>query len=356
MASGQSWLRYLGALAILALLILALINGRSFSSAPSLLLVSPATSQLVADGVATVGLEIRAGNGRPLEPADVQVQIVEGARRARVVEVTRNGGAVRVLLRAGVLSGQGVVEVRARGFAPVRARLETVLDPSDEMHDGTPDFLRLSSEVDRETFRRWFTFLAEAQYFRPTSQVPREINDCAALIRLAYREALREHDGAWASELKLESLPLASSVQKYRYPFTPLGAALFRVRPGKFHAEDPSNGAFAQFADAQTLARLNTHLVSRDVRRARPGDLLFFRQLEQSLPFHAMIFLGPSQFERVSGGWVIYHSGPISGGKGEIRRVRLEELLRHPSPRWRPEPGNANFLGVFRWNILRGPE
>src|SRR5690349_21968790 len=26
----------------------------------------------------------------------------------------------------------------------------------------------------------------------------------------------------------------------------------------------------------------------------------------------------------------------------------------HPSPRWRPVAGNPNFLGVYRWNVLRG--
>jgi len=30
----------------------------------------------------------------------------------------------------------------------------------------------------------------------------------------------------------------------------------------------------------------------------------------------------------------------------------VEELLRHPSPQWRPQIGNPNFLGIFRWNIL----
>jgi hypothetical protein len=30
------------------------------------------------------------------------------------------------------------------------------------------------------------------------------------------------------------------------------------------------------------------------------------------------------------------------------------DLLDHPQPEWRPVPGNPNFLGVFRWNILRG--
>ncbi len=69
-----------------------------------------------------------------------------------------------------------------------------------------------------------------------------------------------------------------------------------------------------------------------------------------------MIFLGKSQFEPGSQAWVIYHTGPVAGSKGEVRRVTVEELQEHPSPRWRPIPGNPNFLGVYRWHILRDAE
>ncbi|MGH9721325.1 MAG: DUF1175 family protein [Bryobacteraceae bacterium] len=219
--------------------------------------------------------------------------------------------------------------------------------------DGTPDFLRLDSPGDRRAFRTWFTFLAEAQFYRHPSRLATEINDCAALLRFAYREALRRHDGAWASALDLDSVPPESSIRKYNYPFTPLGAALFRVAPGPFRPADIRNGAFAQFADARTLQQRNAHWIGRDLHAARPGDLLFYRQLEQNLPFHAMVFLGPSQFEDTRGPFVVYHTGPLDGGPGEIRRPALDELRRHPSPRWRPLAGNASFLGVYRWNILR---
>jgi uncharacterized protein YfaT (DUF1175 family) len=225
-------------------------------------------------------------------------------------------------------------------------------DYSDQFDDGTPGFLRLDSEEDRRAFRHWFTFLAETQYYRPPTRLPREITDCAALLRFAYREALRDHNGAWASELDLDSVPSEASVRKFTYPRTPLGAALFRVRPGPFVLPNLTDGAFAQFADASTLQRFNTYLVTRDIRRAQPGDLLFYRQLEQNLPFHAMLYLGRGNFEP-SGNWIVYHTGPLAGGPGEIRRPTVAELLRHPSPRWRPNVGNGAFLGVYRWNILR---
>jgi uncharacterized protein YfaT (DUF1175 family) len=145
-------------------------------------------------------------------------------------------------------------------------------------------------------------------------------------------------------------------VEKFIYPRTALGAGLFRVRPGPFVPANLTDGAFAQFADAQTLQQLNSHRVTRDIRLAQPGDLLFYRQIEQDMPFHAMLYLGRSHFEASRANWIVYHTGPLGGGKGEIRRPTVEELLRHPSPRWRPNVGNGNFLGVFRWNILREPE
>jgi uncharacterized protein len=228
-----------------------------------------------------------------------------------------------------------------------------LFDPSDSYADGTPDFLRLHTAQDRQAFRGWFTSIAEAELDGP--KLPAEIDDCAALLRFAYREALHAHDETW-----LVSHPMPTpqpSIRQYVYPQTPLGANLFRVRPGPFLPEDLGNGSFAQFADARTLMERNTYLVGRDFRLARPGDLIFYRQLDQNSPydvpgatphhspFHSMIFCGESG--------VVYHTGPIHQGKGEMRRLLLSDLLHHPDARWRPLPENANFLGVYRWNILR---
>jgi uncharacterized protein len=229
---------------------------------------------------------------------------------------------------------------------------------TDRFADGTPDFLRLDSPEDRDAFRRWFAVIAEYQALRPDKELPPEINDCAALIRYAYRNALHGHDEAWFQETQLRPPEALPSVGKYGYPRTRLGAALFRVKPGVYAPGDERNGAFAEFADAKTLKGLNTFFVSRDIRRARSGDLLFYFQLEQGSPFHSMIFIGRSQWP-VEGesppvdDIVVYHTGPAGKKPGEMRRVRVEELLHHPSPRWRPVEGNSNFLGVYRWNILK---
>ncbi len=250
-------------------------------------------------------------------------------------------------------SKHGATTIHAAQADPARGNAS-----SDRFADGTPDFLRLDSPEDQDSFRRWIALIAEYQALRPSAELPGEITDCAALIRYAYRNALHGHDEAWFQETQMRPPDALPSVGKYSYPHTPLGAALFRVKPGVYAPEDLRSGAFAEFADAKTLKSLNTFFVSRDIHQARPGDLLFYYQLEQYSPFHSMIFIGRSQWP-VEGespqvhDIVVYHTGPVGKKPGEMRRVRLEELLHHPSPRWRPVEGNRNFLGVYRWNILK---
>jgi uncharacterized protein YfaT (DUF1175 family) len=232
--------------------------------------------------------------------------------------------------------------------------LRTTSDYVDAIGDGTPDFLRLHDPADRVAFRRWFTLLAESQYYRGKPQS--EIDDCAALLRFAYREAMREHDAVWAHAVALPAPAATGDIQQYRYPYTPLAADLFRVKGGSFTADDLRNGTFAQFANAETLWRFDTFSMGRSLERARPGDLLFFRQYGGHMPFHAMIYLGRSQVEPGSEQFVVYHTGPDGDSKGIIKRLSIAELLNYPDPRWRPIASNPAFLGVYRWNILRGGE
>ncbi len=230
-----------------------------------------------------------------------------------------------------------------------------VSDFSDSFGDGTPDFLRLHDATDRTAFRGWFTLLAESQYFRG-AKLPREIDDCAALLRFSYREALRRHDSAWASGMSLPVASSAGEVRQYHYPYGPLGAAMFRVRDGSFQPDDLGDGAFAEFADVKTLRRDDTYSVGRDLGRARPGDLLFFRQSGDHTTYHAMIFVGPSQIEPGPEQYFVYHTGPQGKDAGEIRRLTVAELMNFSDARWRPVASNPAFLGVYRWNILRGDQ
>jgi len=197
--------------------------------------------------------------------------------------------------------------------------------------------VRLLDEGDREAFRSWFTFLADAQFYRPTPDVA----DCAGLVRHAAREALKAHTPEWR---RLAALPDDAPFPDVR--IRPAGSAggwpLFRT----------ASGHYAEFADARTIVTFNARRISRDTASLHPGDLLYFRQDGQASPDHLMVFLGPSRFESTAQDWVVYHTGPLDGGPGEVRKLRLAHLARHPAARWRPAGHNPSFVGVFRLDWL----
>jgi uncharacterized protein YfaT (DUF1175 family) len=344
------WLTVLAVLAVAAA-VCAFTVRRAL--APAELVVQFATATLPADGFSSTQLTIRSSDGRELRGLEIQV---ETPHRVTLDSPAVGRTGATAIVQAGVMPGEAKLRVTARGFAPREMELQTTPDFGDAVGDGTPDFLRLHDPADRQEFRRWFTLLAESQYYRGKNAAP-EIDDCAALLRFAYRETMREHDATWASAMALPTPATSGDVRQYQYPYTPLGSALFRVRGGRFAADDLHDGAFAEFADAETLWRRNTFSVGRNVNRARPGDLLFFRQDSAGhMPFHAMIFLGRSQIAPGSEQFVVYHTGPTGSLKGEIKRLSVAELLNYPDARWRPIVSNPAFLGVFRWNILRGGE
>lgn len=223
----------------------------------------------------------------------------------------------------------------------------------DSFGDGFPACARLDRASDRENFTRWMTFLAEAAYYHPSPPATEEVQDCAALIRYAYRNALAAHTPAWHREVGLPYEPGFADISKYAYPRWPLGRSLFRTRPGPFAAADLQNSAFGEFADARTLMMYNSFPVSRDVQAARPGDLLFFQQPDQSEPFHMILFVGRSHFQLWGADWIVYHTGDLDGRRGEVRHLQVALLMQHPDPRWRPLAANPRFLGVYRLDLLR---
>jgi len=308
--------------------------------------VSPGRITLPADGAEHEALRIRV----PM--SWLGGNVTEDTSAGGLLRLLEDGTIIHGLVQAPVMPGQDLLGLKWR-HRILRVPVTFVFDPRDSYGDGTPDFLRLHTPQDRQAFRAWFTSIAGAQLNQPA--LPAEITDCAALLRFAYREALHAHDEQWLGSHRTEAL--LPSIRQYAYPQTPLSANLFRVRPGPFVPADLENGSFAQFADAHTLMMLNTYRIGRELRLARAGDLIFYRQLDQDSPydvpnvphfhspFHSMIFCGDQG--------VVYHTGPIRNGKGEMRRLQLSDLLHHPDARWRPLPENENFLGVYRWNILR---
>ena len=267
-----------------------------------------------------------------------------------------------LLLAALALSNQACR--RGQAGAPPRAervreeaRAAATWDDSDR--DGIPDRAELRSFNDRENFTRWFTAIAEEQFHRPSKEWNEPQRDCSGLVRFSWREALRRHDRAWLRRDGGGLEPVAPDVSAYTLEDGPLGEKLFRTAPGPFRESDLKDGnAFDEFADARTLKDFNTEFVSRDRRRARPGDLLFFHQpWAQKYPYHVMIFLGsPRRAEDVdggaAGGWVVYHTGATAADAGTVKLLRLADLDRHPQARWRPLANNPRFLGFYRLKIL----
>lgn len=200
--------------------------------------------------------------------------------------------------------------------------------------------VRLADESDRAAFRAWFVLLADAQFERRTEDVV----DCAALVRHAVREALRAHTPEWVRRSGLPFTPQFADVRSAPRAGAD-GLRLFRVSAG-------ATPQYAEFADAKTLIGLNSKPLGRDTRALRAGDLLYFRQPAQRDPDHLMVFVGRSHFDRDGDDWVVYHTGPLDGGPGEVRKVRLSTLAQHPSPRWRPLTSNPHFVGVFRLGML----
>jgi uncharacterized protein YfaT (DUF1175 family) len=200
------------------------------------------------------------------------------------------------------------------------------------------DTPRLAGQ-DRTAFIQWFVLIADAQFEHASP----EIADCAALVRYAYREALRPHSPEWARRTGLTFVPRYPDVQSGPKPGAG-GWPLFRTAAGA----DPR---YAEFADARTLVTLNTRLVGRDAAEARPGDLLYFRRPGAPQPDHVMVVVGRSVFD-AGDDWVVYHTGPDGASPGEVRKVSLAVLQRHPTPTWRPTPANPAFAGVFRWTLL----
>lgn len=212
--------------------------------------------------------------------------------------------------------------------------LETYTDRNE---NGFPDVLELDKE-DSENFRRWFLEIAKSQFAKKS--VLWKERDCAGLVRFAYKEALKKHDDTW--EKKIDFIPLTNEqkfdVKKYNYPDVPVvGVKIFKI----------SDSEFGVFADAYHLLKYNVEFVSKDFSKAKAGDILFFYHPSSiDMPYHSMIYTGDG---------VLYHTGPIdssSNNEGELRYIRLDDLLKNFPIDWQPLPSNNKFLGFFRFKIL----
>lgn len=182
--------------------------------------------------------------------------------------------------------------------------------------------------VQTEAFRRWFVALVDLQVSRPS---PRWVHrDCAGLVRFAVAESLRAHDASWRRAIGWDTRRA-----------DPPEVALRPDQAGWRQAWLRADGERGAFASALAIVQHNTRFVGRERTQALPGDLLFYDQGDDQ---HLMVWTGRE---------VAYHTGaePRADDNG-LRRLRWEQLLARADTRWRPEPHNANFAGLFRLGFL----
>lgn len=185
---------------------------------------------------------------------------------------------------------------------------------------------RLDAEQSR-AFRAWVVRIAEAQIRRgPTPRWTHR--DCAGLVRFAVAEALAGHDPRWRRAMGIDG----------RLPPDTVPEALRTELRHQWKRPDGSTGAYV---NAIGLVQENSRFVGRDLRLARPADLLFFDQGDAQ---HLMLWTGQR---------IVYHNGaePRSGDDG-LRAVAPRELLQWTDTRWRPDAANPNFAGVFALAFL----
>lgn len=207
-------------------------------------------------------------------------------------------------------------------------------DYTDDNSNGFPDILELDHS-DSINFRNWFLEIARSQ-FAKKSDLWKD-RDCSGLIRFAYKEALKKHDETWEKNLNFVhySSIQKPDVKKYNYPDVPLvGTNIFKI----------SDLEFGVFADAYHLLKYNVDFVSKDYKKAKPGDILFFYHPSfTDMPYHSMIYTGDG---------LLYHTGPIEDKEGELRYLKFDDVIRNFPLDWQPLPSNNKFLGFFKFKIL----
>jgi hypothetical protein len=207
-------------------------------------------------------------------------------------------------------------------------------DYTDDNSNGFPDVLELDYS-DSINFRNWFLEISKSQFAKKSNLW--KDRDCSGLIRFAYKEALKKHDENWEknSDFVHHSSIQKPDVKKYNYPDIPLiGTKIFKILDFEFGV----------FADAYHLLKYNVDFVSKDYKKAKSGDILFFYHPSSvDMPYHSMIYTGDG---------LLYHTGPIEDKEGELRYLKLEDVLKNFPLDWQPLPSNNKFLGFFKFKIL----
>lgn len=248
--------------------------------------------------------------------------IIEETKTSVVLQSTGSQGRVTIQTQKGL---ERVLE-----FIPVESDLD---------NDGFPDILELQNSNQRDLFLQRLLLIAELQLLTISPAWQSQQRDCAGLVRFSYIQALQQPSTRWFNRTGLQALKGLPAIDYQWQIYDDLMRQPFKIRPGTY----ASPGQFANFADAEHLLKYNTEFISKELKDGKPGDLLFFFNLQrEDTPYHTMLLTQVDpDYE------VIYHTGSEAG----LKKVKIS-YLQH-SPDFYPQKGNRNFMGVYRFKIIR---
>ena len=147
---------------------------------------------------------------------------------------------------------------------------------------------------------------------RSSSGTAPEVTDCAALVRFAFREALRAHTPEWARRVALPFAPTFPDVRSAPQPASS-GWPLFRVVGDARRAtpSSPTRGRSSRSTRARSAAtsarcsRATCSTSGSPSSAARSPDGVR----------RPIVLRSASTRD-----WVVYHTGPTDDGPGEVRR------------------------------------
>lgn len=273
--------------------------------------------------------------------------------KPNLVQAMVSGNVIYLTSTSVTNSGSVILTVKS-GADAERLVFPVELFSGDSDRDGYPDIVEFGDGSGAgNSFRDWFCVIAESQYYQPSDIWYDVHKDCAGLIEFAYREALKLHDKAWARNYRFLTDVNRDDGRGYYYPQVPLiGKRIFRVKGGVFDPDQVQKD-FAPGASGSVIRMNCMKLVSRNVKDAKSGDVLFyFHDDNLKMPSHAMIYVKEKDSSDPLDGYLIYHTGPGYTNSGLMKKVLLRDMLRHPDPSWRPSEANTFFLGVYKWKIL----
>jgi len=281
-----------------------------------------------------VAVRVETAKGNPVQRIGLEGRSLLGLRltpwRAKVSGLPSWGNAREGFYIAPTLP----VSISIAAFPRFQQTL-SVVPSGEERNVGA-----LADEGDREAFRRWFVAILEDQLERLSPAWEPAQRDCSGLLRFAFHEAWGPHTEAWRARTAFNGTVVA------RNPSFESG--------GPWRNGFPTPEGWRAFVKGAFLRNYSCVLIGRDTQAAKPGDLLFFsRGGARPMPDHSMAFVRPDSDGTPV---LIYHTGREQSGlsrdAGEMRRVRISDLLQHPDPDFRPLPENPAFLGVYRWRVL----